>query len=78
MIFAEGSVSVATGRISSADYADGTVRVVISDGCALKLYEYDTVGRIKRGGSAVSYSDDCALVGDGKIERRDGLYYVST
>ena len=35
MTFAAGSVTVAAGRVSSADYADDTVRVIVSDGCAL-------------------------------------------
>ena len=78
MTFAAGSVTVAAGRVSSADYADDTVRVIVSDGCALKLYVYDAADRVKTGGTVISYSDDCALVPGGRIERREGLTYVAS
>ena len=76
MTFSANTVSIAAGTFSSADYADGAVRVIVWDGCACKLYRYDTIRRVKGGGETVSYSDDCALVPGGRIERRGELYYV--
>lgn len=78
MTFQANTISIAAGAFRSADYADGVVRVIVSDGCACKAYRYDLNARIKSGGEVVSYSDECAFVPGGRVERRGRLYYVAT
>ena len=72
MTFAAGSVTVAAGRVSSADYADDTVRVIVSDGCALKLYVYDTaVGDGRHAGDADDSAHRTILTTDINAEKRE-------
>lgn len=76
MKFRSGTVALGEGRLSFADYRDGSVRVILGISGALKLRRYNPQSKKLSTATLLSYAEDCAFVYGGRIESVGGLYYV--